>query len=551
MKHGQFPIMAGSDPTLDADPAMESADYQTKSYALIFGSALDPWSTLGERTDEVVKKLFRAIWDMRADPAGDNTAIPAGYTYFGQLVTHDITQFLLTQGGHGPGSYRDGASNLSTPALDLDCIYGGGPERDFVLYQPAGSNRHRYLFRTGKTSEPKLGCETHSEYGGPDDIPRITEDSAGISGSAGGAGKTPATIPHTGDPLIADARNDDHLIISQLHLVFIHLHNKCAQLIVDRGHSTKVAFETARRFVTQCYCDVVKFDYAKRILCRPVFEDFCKDEPEFVRFPDASPLHMQANLLPLEFTLAAGRFGHAMVRPNYPLNACVESKGDQSLNQVLDFSGFSDPTSAGLRARMPLPSDWVVDWSRFFPLSDASTVIPSRRINPFFTYQLANRRLPQADASDWRIGHVDHMRSLQLRLPSGQDFARALQAHAGDRLHVEILRAEEFDMGALRHGQDRKVNERVNAVLDENSGLKTSTPLLFYILLESAVRCGGLNLGPVGSFIVGLTLKRGLPRESNSLRHKVEDMAELFKILNMKDKDEFIKIIKNTIDFKF
>lgn len=62
----------------------------------------------------------------------DNTAIPAGFTYLGQFVDHDITLDLSSLSD----KKRDplGLENFRTPALDLDNVYGLGPDGSPHMY---------------------------------------------------------------------------------------------------------------------------------------------------------------------------------------------------------------------------------------------------------------------------------------------------------------------------------------------------------------------------------------------------------------------------------
>ena len=61
-----------------------------------------------------------------------NSNIPAGYTYFGQFVDHDITfdpaSSLMRQND------PNGLLNFRTPRLDLDNVYGAGPDDQPYLY---------------------------------------------------------------------------------------------------------------------------------------------------------------------------------------------------------------------------------------------------------------------------------------------------------------------------------------------------------------------------------------------------------------------------------
>lgn len=59
--------------------------------------------------------------------------IPAGYTYFGQFIDHDITfdpaSSLMRKND------PNGLFNFRTPRLDLDNVYGAGPDDQPYLYQ--------------------------------------------------------------------------------------------------------------------------------------------------------------------------------------------------------------------------------------------------------------------------------------------------------------------------------------------------------------------------------------------------------------------------------
>ena len=64
---------------------------------------------------------------------GENKYVPAGYTYLGQFIDHDITfdTTALQEVLVDPLAVR----NFRTPRLDLDSLYGGGPKTQKYLYQ--------------------------------------------------------------------------------------------------------------------------------------------------------------------------------------------------------------------------------------------------------------------------------------------------------------------------------------------------------------------------------------------------------------------------------
>ena len=71
-------------------------------------------------------------------PDSLNSPIPAGYTYFGQFVDHDIT--LDVSSSLDAATDANTINNMRSPALDLDSLYGSGPGLDPFMYVfPTGS----------------------------------------------------------------------------------------------------------------------------------------------------------------------------------------------------------------------------------------------------------------------------------------------------------------------------------------------------------------------------------------------------------------------------
>ncbi len=74
-----------------------------------------------------------------AEEEDENPVTPAGYTYFGQFVDHDMT-FDPTPLGQQIID-ATGMVDFRTPALDLDCVYGRGPDDQPYLYTGTGRNK--------------------------------------------------------------------------------------------------------------------------------------------------------------------------------------------------------------------------------------------------------------------------------------------------------------------------------------------------------------------------------------------------------------------------
>src|SRR6185295_1276900 len=99
--------------------------------------------------DVALEDLANAMKDLDStSEAGENRKIPAGFTYLGQFVDHDITLDLTSFGEKEADPTA--IENFRTPALDLDSIYGLGPDGSRQLYA-----RNPEDF-SGKTPGPKL-----------------------------------------------------------------------------------------------------------------------------------------------------------------------------------------------------------------------------------------------------------------------------------------------------------------------------------------------------------------------------------------------------------
>src|SRR5690606_34363642 len=127
--------------------------------------------------------------------------VPAGYTYFGQFIDHDLSLMDRGTGDPGPGLPTPCPPvNGRSPALDLDSLYGSG----FNDATP-GFRNQAGRFAIGTTAS-----------GAPMDLPRANP----------GAGQRVA--------LIVDARNDENLLVAQFQLLLMKHHNR----VVDHYAAT-------------------------------------------------------------------------------------------------------------------------------------------------------------------------------------------------------------------------------------------------------------------------------------------------------------------------
>lgn len=444
-----------------------------------------------------------------------NSAIPAGYTYFGQFIDHDITRDG-TQGRveDTPEQRDDGVLQVRSPRLDLDSLYGHPEDRLEVLYDiddPA-------LFRIGKTTPlPGFGQTAAGDPVGtslPNDLPRV------------------AFGPEAGKPLIGDDRNDENLIVAQFHLAFLKFHNKTVATLraLSPGEGAEEIFKKARILVTCHYQWLVLNDFVRRIVDPRIFEAVLgvpelpvaggtlKPNPLFFRITG-----YETPAMPLEFSVAAYRLGHSMVRGGYGWNRFFQGPGDgqttfgaATLRQLFHFTNTSgglgkpDNTAAApANGFVFLPSNWVVDWHRFFDFSDVVAAPPAPR------FAVANKldtrmvgELGQLQGGGGNLAVRNLIRGSRQGLPAGQDVAAVMAAADGLACDPPLSPAQILKQ-VVPAGDAALTDD--NRVLREHE-FDVKTPLWYYILRE-AERAGGEHLGPVGSRIVVETFL-GLVRAS-------------------------------------
>ena len=371
----------------------------------------------------------------------DHVDLPAGYTYLGQFIDHTITLDTTPLGefNNDPDRIR----NFRTPRLDLDSVYGGGPEVDRHLYD---------------TDEKKLLIGTTNKKPGQGD-PSLQPE-------------MPNDLPRTsaGYAIIGDLRNDENLIVAQTHLAFLKLHNK----VVDDNKD--YSFEQARIEVLHNFQWVVLNDFLPRMIQPCVLQDVLENGRKFYNYECG---RWAEPFMPVEFSGAAYRFGHSLVRDNYDFNRVFKEGGFASatLERLFNFTRLSGDKK-DFENRIPIPSDWIIDWRRFYQLSDEVKPNLAKAFDGSIAITLKD--VPNVG----KIGSLparNLLRGHQLGLPSGQAVARLIGA--------PVVKPADLSRGT--DGQAAK-----------DAGLVQESPLWFYILKEAEVTQEGRCLGPVGSRIV-------------------------------------------------
>lgn len=372
------------------------------------------------------------------DESGDS-GIPAAYTFFAQFVDHDITLDATTKLHGAPVSDVDHLPNLRTASLDLDCVYGLGPEAMPFLFDQTQPGR----LLIGNIDNPSA------------DLPRNSD----------------------GRALIGDPRNDENLFVSQMQLMFLRFHNR---RLVGRS------FEEAQRDCRYHYQWVVLHDFLQRV-CDPDIYNHALPliEDQKAKYPYCPPLDDCNRIcMPVEFSVAAYRFGHTMVRSRYPVN--TDYPVVELFDERFGTLGFSS-----------VPEKLVVDWRFLLDVELCHDYVKSKAIDHLLADELI--RLPDpvvgrnSAANDRSLAFRNLLRGYVLGLPSGQTLAKALAKGCKNGGYGKLL-----DVGDLPFDQIHGWECLPKSMRDK---LEKHTPLFLYLMLEGTA-AGGRHLGPVGSAIL-------------------------------------------------
>lgn len=375
---------------------------------------------------------------------------PAGFTYLGQFLDHDLT-CDETRLEHAANEPPERTKNLHTPQLNLESVYGGGPRKSPELYDR--SERGAETFLLGETAASA-------------EVPATRDD----------------FFRRNGKPLLADVRNDQHLIIAQLHVAFLQFHNRMVDLLKrgefgDAGFASETIFETARRLAAWHYQWIVRHEFLNWFVLPEVLIDIERNGPRFFKLGPGNAIRA----LPIEFTQAAFRFGHSLVQPQYEINCWIGLVRLRDLVRKKQNDGS-------------LPANRVVDWDRFTRAGGGNANF-AENIAPLISEDMFN--LPAAAVPiEFKtppppLPEMTLLRGSRIGLPSGQEACRAAGVPAVSKTQIG------FDDEENKFLRGRGLNER--------------TPLWYYILSEAELLGirrfhGGECLGPLGSRIVAEVL---------------------------------------------
>lgn len=445
-------------------------------------------------------------WPAHADVTierWENPHIPSGYTYLLQFVAHDLVHSAIPLSV--AGTLSADTANARRAALKLETLFGNGPVGSpYVYAQDAPNDERRTKLRLGRMRWKDQAVEAGCPFR---DIARTpAENVTGIDRSIAGARVA------LNEALIADPRNDDHAIMSQLTALFALLHNGLID-IVRRGEpatgpnanlgAAYKRFLCARDALTLIYHNIIRKDLMRRAMHPAIYAAYSEPNPDFIDRPAHVKSYSAAQgmrerdgwQVPLEFSHGAFRFGHAMVRPEYVIN----DLSTHDLNNTLEKTSANDPVN------MPLDATWIVRWSRFFEIKGSRPNF-SRRIGPFLSDGLGNDQIFPAFDQTNRVGllYRDLLGASLAGLWSVNALISEISARRPHLIGASRLLADRpYRISQIREWlasettYGRLTSEDIETIADD-------PPLPFFILFEAMQqpRAEGLCLGPLGSIIV-------------------------------------------------
>jgi hypothetical protein len=462
----------------DGDPTvykygLESADTRDLG---VFGRMFQGEAFVRPRC--LLEELARQMTENVDNP---DTSFGSGYTVLSQFITHDLT-FDRT-----PLVPADGpivTTNFRTARFDLDTVYGPDPSL------PNGPPRDR--------DNDKLATKFSTTRVAPDDLPRV-----------------PRGQPDQNQARIPDRRNDENVLVAQLHLAFLKLHNVFVDQIRREGKVSKERVFDAARLRCQWYYQwLVVNDFLPRIVGQDMVNELLTlrlGKPAEFHLRFYRPGNPLAPMMPLEFAAAAFRFGHSLIRPEYR----VATAG-------VGVNLFGSSGAGGLEGFRAIPDMLEIEWRRFFlELPPPRGTDPddfnrrrnhAKKIDAHLTPPLGNvpdRLLPPGESAP-RINSLplrELLRGQRHQLPSGQCVARAIKCELGTGV---VLTNEQL-------GLDRRWGDEA--------------PLWFYVLKEA--QCAprqddgvrGEQLGPVGGRIVAEVILGLLQADETSYLRADPDFA--------------------------
>lgn len=390
------------------------------------------FTTPGFRENDGIVMSHRAIAERMINPTSrPNNRILQGYTYFGQFIAHDVLE----------ATNPKCRSRFVTPQLNLDSLYG-----DFNY-----GNKWRTLFHAN-------GKFVHNQDD-QHDLVRAAD----------------------GKALIPEQRNDENVIIAQLHVFWQRVHDAIVES-ESLNTNLEIAVGSARRKTILTFQLLTLTDFAPLIFTDLVYDQYFKNHRTY--------LEPRVSGIPLTFSRAAFRFGHSLVRQNYRLN---QNQSSEDLKDLLQ----------GNRSDRRIPATMAINWELFF--TDKHGENTSFLVDPVITTTMEN--VPNCEPATQEINIASQNLMAGAILGSGHDLVQSLLAQPnGLTMASDLALSPLQDLGPPFKGLDGMTIQEL--------------PLWPYILLEASQVSRGFRLGPLGSIICAETFRWMIESSSISIYKK-------------------------------
>jgi hypothetical protein len=339
--------------------------------------------------DDLLTGLAKTMVEDQTTPDDDklNTSprLFAGFTFIAQFIDHDITfdNTPLDQQQADP----DARVNFRTPRYDLDAVYGRGPANEPAFYDPA--------------DPAKL---------------LVTPNGNGVEDMARDGG---------GRAIIPEPRNDENLIIVQLHKAVAQFHNRIVDYARSQGIRPEWVFQTARRLTRWHYQWAVIHDFLPRFVgdelvgTNGTVYKKVAGKPPVINLNYYKPTNRDGRpFMPIEFAVAAYRFGHSIIRPFYVINQTTLDRGGVPI--------FGEDGGFNLNGGRPIPADLVMEWKNILPVDPNFAARKPRKIDTKLSLPLTTLPgsvVPPPDPTI-HLAVRNTLRGKRAGLPSGQQVAR-------------------------------------------------------------------------------------------------------------------------------
>ncbi|MEB8432107.1 heme peroxidase family protein [Cocleimonas sp. KMM 6892] len=322
-----------------------------------------------------LKELGKQTGPMDGSTTSNRTnSVAVGDVFFGQFIDHDITLDVMSSLSSNTDVTQ--LHNARSPSLDLDNIYGDGPEAQPYLYSSQGNFAGIKLLTGADLMNPTP--------------PEAADLMRSVHGRA----------------IIGDPRNDENRVISQLQLAMINFHNHVVDHL-SADHAGGELYELSREYSTWHYQWVVVHDFLVKMCGGAVVNDILGSGCKYYKpqFGDA--------YIPIEFSVAAYRFGHSMIPQKIQIQ-----KNDSALELFgsllgRGFEPLSDPRG-------------IVDWLELVHSNAGRNVQMAEKLDTKLATDLLKLPFISSD-SEQSLATRNLLRGQSFLLPSGENIAHAMQ----------------------------------------------------------------------------------------------------------------------------